>query len=94
MEINKILANNFLIWDKLTSEEKTKITNVAVIKRFVAGEAIHHGSYDCSGLIILISGSLRAYMMNESGKQITLYRLFEKDICLFSASCIMKDITF
>ncbi|HOR17574.1 MAG TPA: Crp/Fnr family transcriptional regulator [Bacilli bacterium] len=94
MEINKILANNFLIWDKLTSEEKTKITNAAVIKRFVAGEAIHHGSYDCSGLIILISGSLRAYMMNESGKQITLYRLFEKDICLFSASCIMKDITF
>lgn len=94
MDINKTLAKNFLIWDKLTVDEKKRISDVVVLKNFIAGEAIHHGSLDCSGLIIIISGSLRTYMMNENGKQITLYRLFDKDICLFSASCIMKDITF
>lgn len=93
-DITKALSSNFLIWNRLNAEEKKKIADAVIVKKFVAGEAIHHGSYDCSGLIILVSGSLRTYMMNENGKQITLYRLFDKDICLFSASCMMKDITF
>lgn len=32
--------------------------------------------------------------MSEDGREITLYRLFERDICLFSASCIMNSIQF
>lgn len=94
MDIERALSSNFLIWNKLSRNEKDELVESAIPKKFITGEAIHHGSYDCSGLIIIISGSLRAYMMSENGKQITLYRLANKDICLFSASCMMKEITF
>ena len=40
------------------------------------------------------SGQLRAYILSEEGREITLYRLFEMDICLFSASCMMHSIQF
>ena len=30
----------------------------------------------------------------EEGREITLYRLFERDVCLFSASCMMSGIQF
>ena len=33
-------------------------------------------------------------MISEEGREITLYRLFERDICLFSASCIMSSLQF
>ena len=33
-------------------------------------------------------------MLSESGREITLYRLFERDICLFSASCMVKSLQF
>lgn len=33
-------------------------------------------------------------MLSATGKEVTLYRLFEKDICLFSAACIMQSIQF
>lgn len=33
-------------------------------------------------------------MISEEGREVTLYRLLERDICLFSASCIMKNIQF
>ena len=39
-------------------------------------------------------GQLRAYIMSEEGRQITVYRLFDLDICLFSASCMMSSIQF
>lgn len=37
---------------------------------------------------------LRAYILSEEGKEVTLYRLFEMDICLFSASCMIQSIQF
>ena len=40
------------------------------------------------------SGQVRVYIISESGKEITLYHLFERDVCIFSASCIMKNINF
>lgn len=33
-------------------------------------------------------------MISDQGKEITLYRLFERDICLLSASCIFNNIQF
>ncbi len=57
------------------------------------GDLIHTGG-DCMGLILVTSGQLRAYTVSEDGREITLYRLFERDICLFSASCMMNSIQF
>jgi len=33
-------------------------------------------------------------MLSEEGKEITLYRLFQGDTCMLSASCVLKSITF
>ena len=55
---------------------------------------LHNGSMDCTGLLLIQSGQLRAYMLSEEGREITLYRLFDMDMCLFSASCIMRSIQF
>ena len=39
-------------------------------------------------------GQLRAYILSDEGKEVTVYRLFDRDMCLFSASCIMRSIQF
>ena len=49
---------------------------------------------DCTGLLLVKSGQLRAYILSDEGREITIYRLFDRDICLFSASCIMRSIQF
>ena len=40
------------------------------------------------------AGQLRAYILSDEGREITIYRLFDRDLCLFSASCIMRSIQF
>lgn len=42
----------------------------------------------------MCSGQLRGYILSEEGREITLYRLFEQDMCLFSASCMLQSIQF
>ena len=46
------------------------------------------------GLLLLQSGRLRVFIVTEEDREITLYRLFDRDLCLFSASCIMRSIQF
>lgn len=82
------------VWDKLNKEQQDTLASSAVIRKFKKGEILHNGSAECSGLILVLSGRLRAFTVSDDGKELTLYRLFERDICLFSASCIMNSIQF
>ena len=88
------IKNYFPVWDKLNDDQKNKIEKAAILRKFSKGDILHNGSSDCSGLILVKSGQLRAYINSEDGREITIYRLFEYDICLFSASCIMNSIQF
>lgn len=82
------------VWNKLGKTQQQILEESAVKRKFVKGEILHNGSADCTGLILVISGQLRAFIISDDGREITLYRLFERDICLLSASCIMNSIQF
>lgn len=90
----KFLYDTLNFWKELTDAQKDTLRHVIVKKQFVTGEAMHSGSDNCSGLFLIHSGQVRAYIISETGKEITLYRLFERDVCIFSASCMMKNISF
>ena len=87
-------ANYFPIWNKLTPEHKERLTNAAELLKAKAGTTVHNGSMDCLGLLLIRKGQLRVYTLSSEGREITLYRLFDHDICLFSASCVMPNIQF
>lgn len=88
------LESFFPVWDKLTEEQKRRLESASSLRRLPAGELVHSAQTDCVGLLALRSGRLRAFMLSESGREITLYRLFERDICLFSASCMVRSLQF
>ena len=84
----------FPIWNKLTPAQQAQFLGSLMERKVSRGTVLHNGSTDCTGLLLVKSGQLRAYILSEGGREITLYRLFERDMCLFSASCIMRSIQF
>ena len=84
----------FPVWDKLTPAQQELICKTIVLKTLGKGAVPHDGSADCAGLVLIKSGQLRAYILSEDGREITLYRLLDQDICLFSASCVMRSVQF
>lgn len=84
----------FPVIRKLTKEEQKRIQEAVTEKSVEKGTVLHDGAADCTGLLVVQSGMLRAYILSEEGREITLYRLFERDVCLFSASCMMSGIQF
>ena len=86
--------NSFPIWNQLTKNQQDRLLGSLMTSRVSKGMVVHNGSADCTGLLLLKSGQLRAYILSDEGREITLYRLFDMDMCLFSASCIMRSIQF
>jgi len=88
------LANYFSIYHKLTEAEKQLLSRAAYEKKAEKGTILHTGMKDCIGLLVIKSGQIRGYITSDEGREITIYRLFDHDICLLSASCILNSIQF
>lgn len=86
--------NYFPVWDQLTSEQQKKLSDHIIHRTAKKGSVIHSGNADCLGLLLIQSGQLRAFILSDEGREITIYRLLDMDICLFSASCMMHSIQF
>ena len=84
----------FPIWDKLNTVQQNKLLGSLIARTVRRGTVIHDGGTDCTGLLLVKTGQLRAYILSDEGREITLYRLFDRDMCLFSASCILRSIQF
>ncbi len=89
-----LLPDYFPMWEKLTPGQQEGLRAAVQKQSFARGELISGGAADCAGVFLVQSGQLRGFILSEEGREITLYRLFERDICLFSASCMMTSIQF
>ena len=90
MELSQYLP----FWNKLTVQQQEQIRDVAQLHTVKKGTRIHDSSEECLGLVILHTGQLRAYILSEDGREITIGRLFDYDVSLLSASCVMPDMQF
>ena len=77
------LAGFFPFWDKLSQPMKEQLIRHVSVRKYPAKTAIYQGRQNCLGLLLIRSGQIRAYIMTEEGRELTLYRLFSGDICLF-----------
>ena len=84
----------FPVWNRLTAAQQNQLLNGLTSRKVKKGTILHNGSADCTGLLLIKTGQLRAYILSDEGREITIYRLFDRDMCLFSASCILNSIQF
>lgn len=88
------LEHLFPCWGELTPRQQQQVADAARVKAFAKGELLHGGGADCTGLLLVQEGRLRVYILSPQGKEITLYRLFDGEVCLFSAACVLRNIHF
>jgi len=89
-----VLGEYLPFWNKLTEKQRMLLKEKAREARFEKGMLVHGGVDGCSGLLLVTEGQLRVFMLSDEGRELTLYRLLERDICLFSGPCMVKNIQF
>ena len=92
--MDKDFASYFPIWDRMTASQQERLSSMAEYQKVRRGTVLHDGSPECLGMLLVRTGQLRAYLLNEEGREVTICRFFEMDICLFSAACVMPNMQF
>lgn len=93
-QLISLLEKSFPFWDKLSDlEKKALMDNISDI-RYEKGTCLSGSDDSCAGVFLIRSGTLRVYMLSEDGKDLTLFRLNPGELCILSASCVLKLIRF
>ena len=88
------MSNRLPFWNLLTDKEKEILKDNTIERTYTKGSTVFDNSSSCLGLLNVISGQVRAYLVSEEGKEVTIFKLEDNDLCVLSASCIIKQITF
>ena len=72
-------------WPKLSAAERETASRAAYLRSYDRGQPIYDGGSACLGL---------AYLLSEEGREVTLFRLKPDDVCVLSASCVLRQISF
>ena len=88
------LKDCFPFWGRLTADEQSELEAAALVRGVEAGAPLPTGSADCDGLIAVMDGQIRAFIISPEGRELTLHRLVPGDICLFSATCAVPGLRF
>lgn len=71
----------FPVWDKLNKNQQNRIMGSLIEKSVKKGEIIHNGNMDCTGLFLIKSGQLRAYILSDEGRKLP-YTVCLTEICV------------
>ncbi|WP_042273864.1 Crp/Fnr family transcriptional regulator [[Clostridium] dakarense] len=90
----ELLKENLPFFNKLTSDEINKLIHKSSIIKYKKGELVYSENSTCTGVLVNIYGQFRIFISSQSGREITLFKLLDRDICVLSASCVFKNITY
>jgi len=90
----KELEKIFPFWMDLTDSEKDLVENAIYTEKYEKGMLMHRTEDSCKGLMTVLEGQLRTYILSEEGREVTLFRVLSEEVCVLSASCLLDSITF
>ena len=81
-------------WKLLTDSEKELVQQNAVIRLYKKGTRMYSSERECLGMLFVMQGEMRTYLLSEEGREVTLFRIYPNDLCVLSASCVISQISF
>ena len=88
------LFQGLSFWGHLSADEAAAVLQNTTLRKYPRGSIVHGCGGECLGMIFVVKGELRTYILSEEGREITLFRLHPGEPCVLSASCVIDVITF
>ncbi len=63
-------------------------------RSYPAGAVLLEAGQSCEEALLVTRGTIRVYTTSPCGREITLYLVSEKEMCLFGVSCLLSDTRY
>lgn len=92
--MESLQVQDLAFWDRLSPEERERVERSAHSVRYGAGQMIWSGELDCLGILMIRSGVVRLFLSSQDGREATIARMTEGEVCTLTASCTMPTTEF
>ena len=90
---NNEVVRQIPFWNNLVDDEKKQLLSGVVLRIYKKDSYIYGMTDACLGMIYVQKGSIRVYITNEEGREITLFHIGSGECCIMSASCVITGIS-
>lgn len=88
------LVQRLPYWNDLTADEQAAVAQTAVVRTYRKNEMIYGQGDLCLGMIYVLRGRIRVYILSEDGREITLFFVSKGESCVISAACVISQLRF
>lgn len=81
-------------WEHLKPEERETLQDSAILLQYQPGQQVHRVQDQCLGVLLVLSGVFRTYLLSPDGREMTLFRTRAGETYLLTASCVLEAISF
>lgn len=92
--LRQLFERHFSAWGHMSEDDRAALIRNTTPVSYKKGVSVHGAENECIGILLIRKGMLRTYLLSEEGREVTLFRIREGDLCILSASCVMEAITF
>lgn len=90
----KDIVEKLHFWERLSPEQKALVAERSSLRSFEANQVIANTDNTCTGIVFIERGGIRASLLSEEGREVTLFRLSSGECCVTTASCVIEQISF
>lgn len=81
-------------WAHLTPAQQAATADQCRKVEYAPQQEVHGPAGECLGVLLIESGALRIYLSSPEGRQATIDRLHAGQICVMTAACMMRGVSF
>jgi CRP/FNR family transcriptional regulator, anaerobic regulatory protein len=81
----------FPFYAAMSEEDKTLLRSKVQIREIGKGQIMMGDNRRCTGIPMVMKGKLRLFRVSEKGREMTLYRIGEGELCILAAVCALGD---
>ena len=89
MSISETVLNKCSFLSQLDESTRSKVASIANTVSIPKDTQIFDEGDASSSLALVVSGSIRVFKRSPGGREVTLYRVNEENLCIVTLSCLM-----
>lgn len=90
----EILKNKFKFLSDVDKNTEQQFNQYITKKILTKGMILQSDNNDCQGIPIVSTGIMRLFKSSPHGREMTIYRVKEGEMCILAAVCLTTDIDY
>lgn len=92
--MNHSFLEELPFYPHLSEDDRALFLRQGQILSYQQGDLIYSPARGSFGMVKVLQGSIRTYLLSKEGKKATIFRLHAGEFCMLTMSCALASITF